>query len=106
MIHKNLYASVTEILQKQKEKRGRAKKQCTKTELATTAAKQGIWRWILKMTSLEWDNNMFKIFNVEKQMISIHKTWNKTLLKEDLERSEKTTRGYWKQMVLLKISLE
>jgi len=77
---------VTESKKKEEEQRNNA----LKLELATTAAKQGIWRWDFENDILEWDNNMFKIFNVEKtDDINTYKTWSKTLLKEDLERSEK-----------------
>lgn len=84
-----LYASVrdiTEAKRKEEEQRNNA----LKLELATTAAKQGIWRWDFENDILEWDNNMFKIFNVEKtDDINTYETWRKALLKEDLERSAK-----------------
>ena len=77
---------VTKAKKQDEERRNNA----LKLELATTAAKQGIWRWDFENDILEWDDNMFKIFDVEKtDNINTYETWSKTLLKEDLERSEK-----------------
>jgi PAS domain S-box-containing protein len=77
---------VTESKKKEEEQRNNA----LKLELATTAARQGIWRWDFKKDILEWDDNMFKIFDVEKtSKINTYETWSKTLVKEDLERSSK-----------------
>ncbi|MDN5128605.1 PAS domain S-box protein [Aliarcobacter butzleri] len=77
---------VTESKKKEEEHKNNA----LKLELATTAAKQGIWRWDFENDILEWDDNMFKIFDVRKtDHINTYETWRKTLLKEDLEHSEK-----------------
>lgn len=77
---------VTEYKKQEEEQRNNA----IKLKLATTAAKQGIWRWDFENDILEWDDNMFKIFDVEKtDEINTYETWSKTLLREDLERSEK-----------------
>ena len=61
-----------------------------KLELATTAANQGIWRWDFENDILEWNDNMFKIYDVEKtDSINTYETWSKTLLKEDLMGAER-----------------
>jgi PAS domain S-box-containing protein len=72
-----------------KEQEEEQKNNVLKLELATTAAKQGIWRWNFENDILEWDDNMYRIFDVEKQgSKSIYETWRSTVLKEDLPKAE------------------
>ena len=56
-----------------------------KLELATSASKQGIWRWKFSTNILECDDSMYKIYGIVKtEEINHYDIWSKTIVKEDL----------------------
>ncbi|MDK2084381.1 response regulator [Aliarcobacter butzleri] len=56
-----------------------------KLELATSASKQGIWRWKFSTNSLELDDNMYKIYGITPQKdINNYELFRNRILKEDL----------------------
>ena len=60
-----------------------------KLELATSASKQGIWRWKFSTNILECDDSMYKIYGIVKtEEINHYDIWSKTIVKEDLPLME------------------
>ncbi|MCT7539806.1 response regulator [Aliarcobacter cryaerophilus] len=79
-----LYASVRDITE-QKEIEAKILDTTLKLELATSALKQGIWRWSFATNSLEWDDNMYNIYGITpKKDKNNYELFRNRILKEDL----------------------
>ncbi|MCT7486272.1 response regulator [Aliarcobacter cryaerophilus] len=79
-----LYASVRDITE-QKEIKAKILDTTLKLELATTASKQGIWRWNFSTNILDCDDSMYKIYGIVKtEGINYYDIWSNAIVKEDL----------------------
>ncbi|MCT7483991.1 response regulator [Aliarcobacter cryaerophilus] len=78
------YSSVRDITE-QKEIEAKILDTTLKLELATSALKQGIWRWSFATNSLEWDDNMYNIYGITpKKDKNNYELFRNRILKEDL----------------------
>ncbi|MCT7516583.1 response regulator [Aliarcobacter cryaerophilus] len=78
------YASVRDITE-QKEIEAKILDTTLKLELATTASKQGIWRWNFSTNILDCDDSMYKIYGIVKtEGINYYDIWSNAIVKEDL----------------------
>jgi PAS domain S-box-containing protein len=58
-------------------------------QLATSAAKIGVWEWNLLSDSWEWDQTMRELYGVERgAVVDVYKTWRDSLHPEDRVAAE------------------
>ena len=58
-------------------------------QLATSAARIGIWDWDIEKDELVWDDAMYGLYGVRKEDFSgAYEAWEKTLAPEDLDRAK------------------
>jgi PAS domain S-box-containing protein len=58
-------------------------------QLATSAARIGIWDWNVEKNELVWDDAMYRLYGVRKEDFSgAYEAWEKTLAREDLDRAQ------------------
>ncbi|BBP45030.1 hypothetical protein THMIRHAS_04030 [Thiosulfatimonas sediminis] len=63
--------------------------QALKLQLASKSAEMGVWTWDLIENTLEWNDNMYKIYGLERGEADNHYSmWSNALLDEDRPRSE------------------
>ncbi|MFT5821146.1 MAG: PAS domain S-box-containing protein [Crocinitomix sp.] len=81
----NFVAMVIDITDKKESQK--AKEESSKRlKLATSSAKIGIWDWNFVENILNWDDNMYALFDVRKgEFEENFEAWEKTAHKEDVE---------------------
>ncbi len=58
-------------------------------DLAIKASKIGIWDWDIEKNNLIWDNQMYKLYGIDKnKFTNAYESWLKSLHPDDKERSE------------------
>ncbi|MGK7887935.1 MAG: PAS domain-containing protein, partial [Leptolyngbyaceae cyanobacterium] len=63
-------------------------------ELAKTAAKIGVWDFDIAQNRLNWDQNMYELYNVDpNQFDGAYETWRHCLHPEDLSRAHDETQA-------------
>ncbi|MGA1938910.1 ATP-binding protein [Arcobacter sp. YIC-310] len=63
------------------------KETSTKLTEATKLANIGVWKWDLKTNIYDWNDEMYKIYEINtKNKSSNFKVWEKTLHKDDIEK--------------------
>lgn len=71
-----------------------------KLSIATKSGHIGVWKWDLNQNSLEWDEQMYSIYEIEpNSSMNNYTLWSKSIVKEDLENTEKHLENSFKNRV-------
>jgi diguanylate cyclase (GGDEF)-like protein/PAS domain S-box-containing protein len=76
-----------EILEREKIER-ELKGILVRTDLATKAARMGIWTWDTATNKLTWNERMFELFDVPPDIAPTYDTWRAALHPHDVGRTE------------------
>lgn len=79
---------VTRDITESKKAEDDIKELTNRLQLATNAAKLGIWDWYLTKNNLIWDENMYQIFGVKPDKFNgAFEAWSNTVHPDDLQNS-------------------
>lgn len=87
----SLVISATDITRLKKTK-AEAKALAERLQLATRAAKLGVWDWDVQNNVLTWDSGMYELYGISKEDFSnAYEAWQQCLHPADLERARLET---------------
>lgn len=62
-------------------------------DLATRAGQMGVWTWDLSTDQLTWNDRMFDLLDIPRDVTPTYSTWRNVLHPEDSQRAESMLRG-------------
>ena len=77
-------------IHQQKEAEAQLRIEKTRLLIALDSGNMGVSEWNVTDDELSWDKRMFSIFGLKEQKTLCYKDWKKTVLIEDIEKTEST----------------
>lgn len=75
-------------IQERKEAEAKLQHISSRLTLATKAGKIGVWTWDVASNTLEWDEQMFDLYDIPPDVIPTYDTWRKALHPDDVKAAE------------------